>query len=202
LNWNFWKKMSSENVPGSIPPENGPSDSCPSPTAETVTPEQIAELRTAASRGVEAQDRYVRLYADFENYKKRSQRERDDARRAAIEGAISRMLPAVDNFEMAMAAAQQPGTTIETLVAGVAMIQNQLRGILEEMGVEEIIAVGQAFDPSIHEAVSQQESADVPEGHVLIQIRKGYRCRDRLLRPATVIVSKAPASDEGNGSAR
>ena len=73
------------------------------------------------------------------------------------------------------------------------MIQQQLKNVLAETGLEEIDAAGKPFDPAMHEAVSQQESADVPEGHVLLQIRKGYKLRDRLLRPAAVIVAKKPA---------
>ncbi len=189
--------MSSETVTGPAASENlSPDGSTAGLTSDALTAEQVAELRAAAARGVDAQDRYIRLYADFENFKKRAQREREDARRAAVEGVVSRLLPVVDNFDMAMAAAQQPGTTTETLMAGVGMIQSQMRGILEEFGVEEIVAVGLPFDPSLHEAVSQAEVADVPEGQVVQQVRKGYRCRDRLLRPATVIVSRAPASPD------
>jgi molecular chaperone GrpE len=74
------------------------------------------------------------------------------------------------------------------------MILNQLKATLAEAGIEEINALGQVFDPALHEAVSQQESLDVPEGHVLQQLRKGYKLRDRLLRPASVIVAKSPAA--------
>jgi len=78
--------------------------------------------------------------------------------------------------------------------AGVAMIQEQLKTVLADTGVEEIDAAGKPFDPNLHEAISQQESAEVPEGVVLQQLRKGYKFKDRLLRPATVIVAKKPAS--------
>jgi molecular chaperone GrpE len=81
-----------------------------------------------------------------------------------------------------------------SLQAGIAMIQQQLKSILAETGLEEINAHGKPFDPMLHEAVSQMESNDVPEGHVLQQIRKGYKLRDRLLRPAAVIVAKKPAA--------
>jgi molecular chaperone GrpE len=74
------------------------------------------------------------------------------------------------------------------------MIQQQLKSALAETGLEEVDAAGQPFDPALHEAVSQQESGDVPEGHVLQQLRKGYKLRDRLLRAATVIVAKKPAA--------
>lgn len=184
--------MSSESVPGTNTPENSTPES--SASGESLSGEQLGELKLAAARGVEAQERFVRLYADFENFKKRAQRERDDARRAATESVVTRMLPVVDNFEMALQAAHQPGTTVETLKAGVSMIQSQMRGVLGELGVEEISAVGQAFDPSLHDAVSQVETTEVPEGQVVQQVRKGYRCRDRLLRPASVVVARAPGT--------
>ena len=103
----------------------------------------------------------------------------------------------LDHFEMAQAAAQNaqaPHSGIAALQAGIAMIQQQLKSILAETGLEEMDASGKPFDPTLHEAVSQLETADVPEGQVVQQIRKGYKLRDRLLRPATVVVAKKPAA--------
>ena len=167
-----------------------PPDSAP----ENWTAEGISELKALAAQGAEAQERYLRLYADFENFKKRAARERDEVRRAALEGMISRLLPVLDTFDMAMAAAQIPGTNLDTLKAGVQMIQGQLRSVFSEQGLEEIVTTGKDFDPAVHEAVSQAESTEVPEGRILQQTRKGYRMKDRLLRPASVVVAKAPAS--------
>src|SRR5262249_40965517 len=105
------------------------------------------------------------------------------------------LVPVLDNLDMALSAvANAPEPSAKSLQTGVAMIGQQLRNALSEAGLEEIDATGQAFDPNFHEAVSQQESADVPEGHVLQQLRKGYNLRDRLLRPASVIVAKKPAA--------
>ena len=197
--------MSSDNSPGTAATPmdgtaTGVSNGSQAP-ADAPTPAQIEEWRAAASKLAEANERHLRLYADFENFKKRSQRERDETRRAAIESVLGRLLPVVDTFEMAMAAAQMPGTSVETLRAGVQMIQGQLRGVLGEFGVEEIDATGKPFDPALHEAVSQQESSDVPEGHVVQQMRRGYRCRDRLLRAASVVVARPPASQAGAAAA-
>ena len=94
--------------------------------------------------------------------------------------------------EMALAAAEQPQASVETIRAGVLMIHQQLRSAFMDAGLEELNAQGQPFDPSLHEAVSQKESVEVPEGTVLHQLRKGYRLRDRLLRPASVVVAKRP----------
>lgn len=139
-----------------------------------------------------AQDRYLRLAADFENFKKRAARDRDDARRIGAESILGKLLPVLDNFDMAMAAAAQPNTTLDTLRVGVNMIHGQFRNLLGEVGVKELNPVGQPFDPSLHDAVSMQPSSDVPEGHVIQQTRKGYQYGDRLLRPASVVVAGKP----------
>jgi molecular chaperone GrpE len=131
----------------------------------------------------------LRLAADFDNYKKRAARDREEARRIGAESVLGKLLPVLDNFDMAMAAAAQPTTTLETLRVGVNMIHGQLRTVLSDLGVKELDPVGQPFDPSVHEAVSVQEVADVPEGHVTQLTRKGYQMGDRLLRPASVVVA-------------
>jgi len=165
------------------------------PTAET-TPEQLTELKARAAKADEHWDRLLRTAADFENFKKRAARERHEAAQSATAALVHKLLPVLDHFEMAQAAAQTaqapPGGTA-ALQDGIAMIHQQLKGILAETGLEEVDASGRPFDPTWHEAVSQLETADTPEGHVVQQIRKGYKLRDRLLRPATVIVAKKPA---------
>lgn len=159
-----------------------------------VAADELEDLRARAAKADDYWDRLLRLTADFDNFKKRAARERDDARKAGVESVVTRLLSVVDNFDMAMLAANQPNTSLETLKAGVSMIQGQMRSSLAELGLEEVSAVDQPFDPAIHEAVSQQECADRPEGIVLQQLRKGYRLKDRLLRPASVVVSRAPSS--------
>ena len=185
--------MSTETTPAQAPAEGE------SAFSQTLTSEQLAELQAAAAGVAEEKERYVRLYADFENFKKRAQREREETRRSAIESVVSRLLPALDNFEMAQQAAQQPGTTLDTLRTGVAMIHGQFRTALSELGIEEVDSIGQPFDPLLHDAVSQQETAEVPEGHIVQQLRKGYKTRDRLLRPASVVVARPPSSDPSTG---
>jgi molecular chaperone GrpE len=162
-------------------------------TLQNVSAENLAELTAQAAKADEAWDRYVRAVAELENFRKRAARERTEAIQHANEGFIRKLLPVVDNFDMALAAAG-PGATMESFRTGVAMINSQFRQALAEAGVEEVNAAGQVFDPNFHEAVSQLESAEVPEGHVLHQVRKGYRLHGRLLRPASVVVAKAPAA--------
>ena len=160
----------------------------------TVTPEQLEELKTRAEKANENWERLLRTTADFDNFKKRAAREKQDAIRYANEGLLEKLVPVLDNFDAALSAAQTSSADgAQSLQTGVAMIFQQLKKVLTESGLEEVDATGQAFDPNLHEAVSQQESNDVPEGNVLQQLRKGYKLRDRLLRPATVVVAKKPA---------
>jgi molecular chaperone GrpE len=159
----------------------------------TLSPEQFEELKARAAKADEYWDRLLRTTADFDNFKKRAARERQDAIRFANESLMQRLITVLDNFEMAQAAAQNgAGDSLKSLQDGINMIYQQLRNVLTETGLEELDASGKSFDPNFHEAVSQQESAEVPEGHVLQQLRKGYKLRERLLRPATVVVAKKP----------
>ncbi|MGA2852838.1 MAG: nucleotide exchange factor GrpE [Verrucomicrobiota bacterium] len=165
------------------------------PVAVGLTPEQIEELKTRAASADENWDRLLRTTADFENFKKRAARERIETAQFAAAALIEKLLPVLDHFEMAQAAAQSAGDSKPaSMQAGVAMIQQQLKTVLTEAGVEEIDAAGKPFDPALHEAVSQRETSEVPEDHVFQQLRKGYKLRDRLLRPATVIVAKKPGA--------
>jgi len=165
-------------------------------SATELTPEQIADLQKRAAKADEHWDRLLRVTADFENFKKRAARERTEAGHAASASLLNKLLPILDNFEMAQTAAQTAhGDKLAALQTGIAMVQQQLKGILVEAGLEEIDATGKPFDPTFHEAVSQQESDTIPEGHVLQQLRKGYKQRERLLRAATVTVAKKPATE-------
>jgi molecular chaperone GrpE len=179
----------SETATENLPAENA---------AETapLTVEQLAELKTRAAKADENWERLLRTTADFENFKKRAAREKAESAQYATASLLTKMLPALDNFEMALAAAQSAkDDKLAALQSGVTMIQSQLKGILAEAGLEEIDATGKPFDPTFHEAVSQQESATVAEDHVLQQLRKGYKFKDRLLRAATVIVAKKPVEN-------
>lgn len=195
--------MSSDNVPNKDETQTTEAASANTDaasgteTAETIiTAEQFAELQAKAAKADETWDRYVRLNADFDNFRKRAARDREDGMRSAQERLLNKLLPVIDNFDMAMAATTSAqNTTVESLKAGVQMIQGQLKGVLTDSGVEEIDAMGKPFDPNLHEALSQLESADAPEGTVLQQLRKGYKMRDRLLRPASVVVAKKPAAE-------
>ena len=139
----------------------------------------------------ELRDLAQRTRADFENYQKRMQRDLAQERRYARRRWPHDLLPALDNLDRAMAAAQQAGET-GPLVQGVAMVQAQLLDVLRRHGITRIEAQGKPFDPNLHQAVMQQPSDSVPPGTVLQVLEQGYMIHDRVLRPARVVVSAAP----------
>jgi molecular chaperone GrpE len=139
-------------------------------------------------------ENWLRTQADFDNYRKRVARERQDLIRTANEKLLSELLRALDSFEMGL----QTLSSLEEnnpVRQGMEMVYSQFQQFLKSQGVTEIETQGAEFDPSIHEAIGHQES-DVPEGQIHQQVRKGYRMGDKLLRPASVIVSKGAKSGD------
>ena len=136
-------------------------------------------------------DLALRSQADFENYKKRAAREKEDAVKYANSSLLQRLVSILDNFELGLAAAKSEGKQ-SPIYSGMVLVQKQLNDLLEENGLQTIEAEGKKFDPNMHEAIAH-EPGDVPEGTVIRQARRGYRFKDRLLRPARVVVSSGPA---------
>jgi molecular chaperone GrpE len=163
------------------------------PAPHVLTPDELSQLKDQASKAAENWERLLRLSADFDNYKKRAAREKQDAIKYANQDLLAKLIPILDTFEMALTAASADSGSAQSLRSGIAMIQTQLKNTLVEAGLEEIDAAGKVFDPNFHEAVAQKETDDLPEGHVVQQMRKGYKFRDRLVRAATVVVAKKPA---------
>lgn len=162
---------------------------------DTLSPEQFEELKTRAAKADEHWERLLRLTADFDNFRKRAAREKQDSIRFANEALLEKLIPVVDNFDMALVAAQNTqGEGNQSLQAGINMIYQQLKQFLIDSGLEEIDAANKPFDPNFHEAVSQRDTAEVPEGQVVQQLRKGYKLRERLIRPATVIIARKPSA--------
>jgi molecular chaperone GrpE len=161
----------------------------------SITQEQLTELKDLAAKADEHWQRLLRTSADFENFKKRATREKQDAIKFANESLLQKLVPVLDNFDMALSATQAaPGDAAQSLQTGINMIYQQLKNALGEAGLEEVDASGKAFDPNLHEAVSQKDTTEVPEGTVVQQLRKGYKLRERLLRPASVVVARKPAA--------
>jgi molecular chaperone GrpE len=169
------------------------------PTEDTAAEAaEMPELQALREDFEKFKDLYLRSQADLDNYRKRAAREREDAIRYANSSLLERLLPILDNFELGLDAAKNtPGA--ENILMGLGMVQKQLQDFLKDSGVEPVEAVGAEFDPNLHEAIGQEPSAEVAENIVLRQLRRGYKLRDRLLRPATVIVSKGSQGTETHG---
>lgn len=158
-----------------------------------LTAAELETLKTEAAKAARHWDSYLRVTADFDNFRKRAARERQEAIAYANQELLQKLLPVLDTFEAAATAAgKAQSDDAKAIQAGVLMIHQQLKNVLTQAGLEEINALGTAFDPTVHEAISQMESPDQPEGNVLHQTRRGYRLNGRLLRPASVVVAKAP----------
>jgi molecular chaperone GrpE len=153
----------------------------PEPTGEEKLRAQVAELK----------DKLLRSQAEWDNSRKRILREKEDSVRYASEALLEKLLPVLDNFEMGMQAAQS-ATDAKAISQGFEMVLAQLQQVLREAGVEAVDATGHPFDPHRHEALGHQDSDEHPEGHVIFQTRKGYKLKDRLLRPASVFVARKP----------
>jgi molecular chaperone GrpE len=155
--------------------------------------EELDEVGQLNKQLKEWQDTAVRVTADLDNYRKRMAREKTDLIRYGNQSLLEELLPVLDNFEMGLQAAAQDESSM--IFQGMQMVKKQLDDFLSGQGVEEIPAEGVVFDPNVHEAVSQEESTEVECGSVLRVMRRGFRMGDRLLRPANVVVAKAPAEE-------
>jgi molecular chaperone GrpE len=133
-------------------------------------------------------DLALRSQADFENFKKRAAREKEEAIKYANSSLLERLVAIVDNFELGLTAARSEGEK-SPIYSGMSMVLKQLTDFLAENGLQPIDAAGQKFDPNLHEAIAHESSESVPEGNVVRQMRRGYKMKDRLLRPSAVVVS-------------
>lgn len=161
------------------------------------TPEQelVHKVEAQAKELEELQDRYIRLAAEFDNYRKRVMRERAEVTRAAQEALLLELLPVLDNLERALDAARSAADSPraeEAVIEGVEMTIRLFKGVLEKEGVKVIESVGHPFDPTVHHAVEQVRTKDRPENIVVEEVLRGYLLNHRVLRPALVKVSSAP----------
>jgi len=177
--------MSKTNPETATAVENEPADA-----KGAAAKDPLAEAQAEAAKW---KDLAARNQAELENYRKRVAREREDDMKRTRAGLLEDLLPVLDNFELGMLEVRK-GDPKSPIVVGMEMIERQLKEFMANAGVEMIDAPGSEFDPNLHEAVSQEASAEVAEGKVIRQLRKGYKLRDRLLRPAMVIVSKGAAA--------
>jgi len=137
-------------------------------------------------------DLALRSQADFENYKKRAAREKEEAIKYANSSLLEKLIAIVDNFELGLEAARAEGEK-SPVFSGMSMVLKQLMDFLADSGLQPIDAAGRKFDPNLHEAIAHEPSDEVAEGTVIRQMRRGYKLKDRLLRPSSVVVSSGPA---------
>ena len=173
------------------------SDDMNSDSSEEIILDPLEESTKEAAHW---KDLAARNQAELDNYRKRMAREKSDAIKFANGSLLSELLPVIDSFQMGLTAAinEDPDSIISK---GMEMVQKQLEEFFSSQGAIAISSVGNEFDPNLHEAISQESSDEVPNGHIITEIRKGYTLNDRLLRAANVIVSKGPESaDNENDS--
>ena len=189
--------MTAENKPddrshSEIPEAPNPDD--PGTASNPMADASLREQLEAAKAERDANhDRWVRTVAEFENYRKRAQRESEQERQYQAYAVLRDLLPGLDNLQRAIAAAETSKNADE-LVRGVQMVAKQFEEVLARYSARPIDAVGKPFDPNLHEALTQIPSADHPPMTVLQEVEKGYTLHDRVLRPSKVIVSTAPSS--------
>lgn len=172
------------------PAHNGEPASEPEAEAAHEAASGPSELERATAERDQYLDALQRLKAEFDNYRKRNERERQGIATGATREVVRGLLPVMDNLERAVAALGDQG---EQIVAGLEMVRGQLAGLLAGHGVEEIPAAGEQFDPTVHEAIASTPSPEHAEGTVIQVIEKGYRQADHVLRPTRVVIAS------GNG---
>lgn len=163
------------------------------PAEKEIEPEEQPDIAKLVAERDEARDQLLRTMADYDNYRKRLARENERTRKLAAEAIVRDLLPVLDNLERAVDHAE---TEAGPLTEGVRMVLEQFRAVLEKHGLKQIPALNEPFDPNVHEAVMQAESEELPPDHVVQEFEKGYRLGDYILRPAKVVVSKAPEPAE------
>ena len=169
--------------------QNVPSEGCV-PDGEELERLCREQICPTCDTGREAEETRLRALAEMDNFKKRLQRERDEQVRYAAENVLADLLPTLDNLDLAL----QYGSRVEAckdMLTGVEMTRKLLLDALKNHGLEVVGREGDPFNPEHHEAMGQEESAEMDNGHILRVMQKGYKLRERLLRPAKVIVSKA-----------
>jgi molecular chaperone GrpE len=171
-----------------LPASDDTAEITNSPSAEASAPvSEATEVQKLRAERDTLLDRLARLQAEFENARKRAAREQQEFRDFATADAIKALLPAIDSFERALNA---PATQLNEFRNGVELIYKQLQDALTKLGVRPVPAKGERFDPHVHEAIEMVETTEVPDHQVIDELQRGYKLKDRLLRPAMVRVAQ------------
>lgn len=172
-------------------PPAAAESTAPEPEANA-SPDPLANLQAETEKW---KDLAYRSQAELDNFRKRTAREAQETRAYANSELLRSILPILDNFEMGLEAARAESET-SMIFTGMQMVHRQFQDLLKDFGVQEVEALGKPFDPNLHDAVSQEPATEQPEGCILRVTRRGYRLKDRLLRPASVIVATTPPAPE------
>lgn len=173
------------------------SESGPDLEPDLESDEKPDEIQDAKKEAKEAYDRFLRVSAEFDNYKKRATREAAEFKKFANETLVREILPIIDNLERAIESSDADTHTKSVLVEGVGMTLKEMLKVFDKFHIKSIDSIGEPFDPCFHQAVMQEESDSHPENTVIKELQRGYMMHDRLIRPAMVIVSSAKSE---NGS--
>jgi molecular chaperone GrpE len=171
--------------------EASPPSQEPQVEGASEPPVELDPLEASKAEVAKLRDQLLRTAADFDNFRKRSRRELGETEKRAREDLIKELLPVFDNLERATAHAET-ATDVKPLADGIALVKRQFLDTLSKIGIERIKSQGEPFDPAFHEAVQQFETTDHPPGTVIHEVQAGYKQGDKLLRPAVVVVAKAP----------
>jgi molecular chaperone GrpE len=179
-----------DNTPVDVEHELSQGDPGSDTNTGTVSGNQetkVSEVEKLKSENALLLDRVARMQAEFENFRKRSQREQVEFREYAMSDTLKQLLPILDSLDRAL---KTEGMSVADFHSGIELIDRQFHDVLTRLGVEPIAAQGQPFDPNLHHAIQMVETTEVPDHHVLDELQRGYRLRDRVLRPAMVRVAQ------------
>jgi molecular chaperone GrpE len=176
-----------ETIPGEEPHDGSPSSE--DDPAEEEPEDELTRVTAARDK---LKDQLLRTAADFDNFRKRSKRDLEDAERRGREEILAALLPVVDNLERAVAASSE-ATDVVAVVEGIRMVLKQFEDVGGRLGIEKIPTVGERFDPNVHDAVHQLETDEHPPGSIVSEVVPGYRMNDRLVRAALVVVARPPS---------
>ena len=153
----------------------------------------VNPLEEAKGEAARLKDQLLRTAADFDNFRKRARKEQQDAQKQGRDDLLRDLLPVFDNLERAVSHAGT-ATDVQSLADGIQMVMRQFVDTLGKMGIERVTSVGSPFDPAVHEAIQNLETTEFPPGTIAAEVQGGYRAGDRLVRPALVVVAKAPTA--------
>ncbi len=182
-----------EKKPSSRPP---PDATAPDPPADAPPPPD--PLEQAKAEAAKMKENWMRVAADFDNFRKRARRELEDTRKSGREELLKELLPVFDNLERAVQSAQS-ATDAKAVASGLAMVLRQFGDTIGRLGIQKVPTVGKQFDPGLHEAIQQVETDEHPPGTIVAEVQPGYVQGERLVRAAMVVVAKPKAKSDGDG---